>query len=238
MAVRAMAYARPLPRDAACRGAWAGLPGTFSGALRVQPAWNAVACSCGGKYRKRTATAARTPDGGHAPDHRAGAGQPMSAKATFRDRSAFAHGTEGSYRLLPFRFARLPEPPETVLLTNDLGDWILLATPEFEALVQHRLDPKSHTHQALRSRGFIAASRDVLPIDLLAARLRTRKSLGEGPSLAIFVVTLRCGQSCHYCQVSRRRMAEPGFDMSAATMAQAVDRLFELPARQLTVEFQ
>ena len=95
-----------------------------------------------------------------------------------------------------------------------------------------------NSHQALRSRGFIAASRDVLPIDLLAARLRTRKSLGEGPSLAIFVVTLRCGQSCHYCQVSRRRMAEPGFDMSAATMAQAVDRLFELPARQLTVEFQ
>src|SRR4051812_15391228 len=107
-----MAYARPLPRGAACRGPSSGPRGSSFGALRVQPAWNAVACSRGGKYRKRTATAARAPDGGHAQSHRAGTGQPVSAKATFRDRTAFAHGTEDSYRLLPFRFARLPEPPE------------------------------------------------------------------------------------------------------------------------------
>jgi His-Xaa-Ser system radical SAM maturase HxsB len=163
----------------------------------------------------------------------------MSAHVIFRDPSAFAHGSENAYRLLPFRFARLPDPSETVLLSNDIGDWALITATEFEALIQRRLDPGSGTLKNLRSRGFIATSRDVVPVDLLAARLRTRKAfIAEGPSLAIFVVTLRCGQSCGYCQVSRRRTAEEGFDMSPATVAQAIDRLFELPGRRLTVEFQ
>ena len=71
---------------------------------------------------------------------------------------------------------------------------------------------------------------------MLATKLRTRKSfLREGPSLHIFVVTLSCDHSCAYCQVSRRiGIAEMPEHVAIA----AVDRMFESPSRNLTVEFQ
>jgi His-Xaa-Ser system radical SAM maturase HxsB len=74
---------------------------------------------------------------------------------------------------------------------------------------------------------------------LLATKLRTRKSfLRGGPSLHIFVVTLRCDHSCSYCQVSRQMEDASRFDMSAEIAEAAVNRLFESPSPDLTVEFQ
>lgn len=60
----------------------------------------------------------------------------------------------------------------------------------------------------------------------------------EGPTLHIFVVTLRCDHSCQYCQVSRASMAAEGFDMSAEHALLGVERAFESDARALTIEFQ
>ncbi len=77
------------------------------------------------------------------------------------------------------------------------------------------------------------------PVRLLATKLRTRKAfLREGPSLHIVVPTLRCDHSCLYCQVSRRRVDEPGFEMSPKDALAAVDRILESDANHLTVEFQ
>ncbi|WP_249146960.1 4Fe-4S cluster-binding domain-containing protein [Bradyrhizobium sp. AUGA SZCCT0042] len=59
-----------------------------------------------------------------------------------------------------------------------------------------------------------------------------------GPSLHIFVVTLRCDHSCRYCQISRHMQDASRFDMSAATAEAVVNRLFNSPSRNLTVEFQ
>src|SRR5262249_7483955 len=76
-------------------------------------------------------------------------------------------------------------------------------------------------------------------VRLLAAKYRTKKSfLRYGPSLHIFVVSLRCDHSCHYCQVSRQSPDRSRFDMSDETAQAAVDRLFESPSPTLTVEFQ
>src|SRR6185503_7835648 len=72
-----------------------------------------------------------------------------------------------------------------------------------------------------------------------AAQFRSRKSfLFEGPSLHLFVVTLRCDHSCGYCQVSRRSSNANAFDMSIETASHAIDRLFEVSSNDLKVEFQ
>jgi len=140
---------------------------------------------------------------------------------------------------MPFRFARLPEPDGTVLLTNDGGDYAFITETDLRELVAHRLDPISETYQDLHARHFIAGDGRDAHLDLIAAQIRTRKSfLRDGPTLHIFVVTLRCDHSCLYCQVSRQSADAVRFDMSAATMAGAVDRLFGAPAQSLTVEFQ
>lgn len=140
---------------------------------------------------------------------------------------------------MPFRFARLPEPAGTVLLTNDTGDYIFVTEADLRDLVAHRLDPRSETYQDLQARHFIVGNGRDSHTDLVAAQLRTRKSfLRDGPTLHIFVVTLRCDHSCLYCQVSRQSADAVRFDMSPETMAHAVRRLFEAPAPNLTVEFQ
>jgi His-Xaa-Ser system radical SAM maturase HxsB len=76
-------------------------------------------------------------------------------------------------------------------------------------------------------------------VRLIAAKLRTKKSfLRGGPSLYLFVVSLRCDHSCHYCQVSRQSPDRSRYDMSSDTARHAVTRIFESPSSILTVEFQ
>lgn len=140
---------------------------------------------------------------------------------------------------MPFRFARLPEPAGTVLLTTDAGDYAFVREAELRDLVGHCLDSTSETYQDLHARHFVVGEGRDAHLDLVAAQVRTRKSfLRHGPMLHIFVVTLRCDHSCLYCQVSRQSADAVRFDMSPATMAHAIDRLFEAPAPSLTVEFQ
>lgn len=68
---------------------------------------------------------------------------------------------------------------------------------------------------------------------------RTRKAfLRQGPSLRIFIVTLRCDHSCQYCQVSRASLAARGKDMSLSDARAAVDRVMESDAPAMTIEFQ
>ena len=77
------------------------------------------------------------------------------------------------------------------------------------------------------------------PSYLERAAFNTRKSFVlEGPSLHIFVVTLRCDHSCKYCQVSRANLNARGFDMSIEHAELAVERVFESPSDTLTIEFQ
>src|SRR5436305_290687 len=56
--------------------------------------------------------------------------------------------------------------------------------------------------------------------------------------LHIFVTTLRCEHSCHYCQVSRQSADRVKYDMSEETALRALDLMFRSPASHLTLEFQ
>src|SRR5262245_1202267 len=109
------------------------------------------------------------------------------------------------YSLLPFRFMRLPEFPDRILMTSEVGEHLFLSSSQFDQLLDGRLT--GDIAQDLEARHFIYRDDPSLALRLLGAKLRTRKSfLRGGPSLHIFVVTLRCDHACHYCQVSRRNV--------------------------------
>lgn len=159
----------------------------------------------------------------------------MNVAFSLREAYPAAH----SFGLMPFRFARVPGLSDKVLITSDAGQHAFLSEAEFRALIHGQLSVGDPLADVLEAKHFIYRGDPSLAIRLSAAQLRTRKSfLRGGPSLHIFVVTLRCDHSCQYCQVSRHGGADGSFDMSDVDAEQAVARLFESPARELTVEFQ
>jgi len=156
-------------------------------------------------------------------------------KAAFQEREAFVQNG-GSYRLLPFRFNRLGNRH---VLTNDVGEYVLLLQHELKDFVEHRLTPANPLYRELSAKHFLLAGRSRVALDLLALKYRTRLDrIAEFTALHLFVVTLRCDHSCHYCQVSRKAEGTANFDMTVAHADKAVDLMFRSPAKHLKVEFQ
>ena len=76
-------------------------------------------------------------------------------------------------------------------------------------------------------------------LDVLATKIRTKYDhLYGGTKLHIFVVTLRCEHSCHYCQVSRQTAAKGEFDMSHETADRSIALMFDSPSTHVTLELQ
>ena len=160
----------------------------------------------------------------------------MRALATpFRDRSHFAPSE--SYRLLPFRFARLDAA--RYILTNDNGEYVLLAREELVAFTDRKLSSDSPAYRALKSRHFMFDADSDCALDLLALKYRSRaQQISSFTGLHIFVVSLRCDHSCHYCQVSRQTEDKSAFDMSREHAERALDFTFRSPATHIKIEFQ
>lgn len=156
----------------------------------------------------------------------------------FRPPEAFA-GNKLDYQLLPLRFRRLPWDEGRVFVTSLAGDWLLMDRETFGRLVHHEL-PTTHPVMAdLQARHLVVTDAGRSTLAPLLSQYRTRKSyLLQGPALHIFVVSLRCHHSCNYCQVSRQSIGHNAFDMAGDAARHAVDRLFEWPSRDLTIEFQ
>ena len=155
----------------------------------------------------------------------------------FAARKAFVGNT--AYRLLPLRFRRLPWDSDRVLITSMSGDWLITSRNDFERAVTGHLDPGEPMFADMESRFLITADPERSTLAPLLSQYRTRKDyLAEGPRLHIFVVSLRCHHTCAYCQVSRQAVGQTAFDMTESTARHAVDRLFDWPAKMLTIEFQ
>lgn len=143
----------------------------------------------------------------------------------------------GNYSLLPFRFMRLEK--ESVLLTNDCGEFTIIAPDLFEGLIQKRLDTTGAEYLDLRAKYFVSDARSSDHLRVMASKYRTKKSFLEGfTKLHLFVVTLRCDHSCPYCQVSRQSEDKTKYDMTSAMAHKAVDLMLRVPARAITCEFQ
>ena len=157
--------------------------------------------------------------------------------ALFRPLDAFKTADDAEYRLLPFRFMRWSD--DTVLLTNECGEHAFISAHTFSALTGHRLSSTDSTYADLKAKHFLNDTRSTLPLELLATKIRTKRSFLDGfTRLHIFVATLRCDHTCPYCQVSRVTEDRVRFDMSLETATRAIDWAFRSPAKELKIEFQ
>lgn len=154
----------------------------------------------------------------------------------FRPLHVFGPGTP-SYTLLPFRFMRWHD--ESVLLSNEGGEFEFLSDDTFQALTGHRLKSMHPSYLALKSKHFLNDTESTVPLELLATKVRTKRNYLSGfTRLHILVTTLRCDHSCPYCQVSRVTEDRTRFDMSDDTAARSIEWIFRSPARELKIEFQ
>jgi His-Xaa-Ser system radical SAM maturase HxsB len=151
----------------------------------------------------------------------------------------YQHPRQGGYKLLPFRFARIPGLTDEILITSEVGEYLFLSEVDFQALVSYTLAPEHPAYRDLVARHFLYEEGSAPHLEMIAAQYRTKKAfLRGGPGLHLFVVTLRCDHTCLYCQVSRQSPLKTRFDMSERHATLAVDRLFESPSDTLTIEFQ
>lgn len=145
--------------------------------------------------------------------------------------------TTAGYSLLPFRFLRLDENRE--LLVNEVGDFIIAPIGTARDLIHRKLAPGSDSYVNFKAKQFIVDENSSALLDLLATKYRTKFSFIDGfTKLHIFVVTLRCDHSCHYCQVSRQTSDKFTYDMSFETAAKSVELMMKSPSEQLTLELQ
>jgi uncharacterized protein len=151
--------------------------------------------------------------------------------------SAAYFAPKGSYRLLPARMTRLDGT--RYVLTNDVGEHVVLERGDLEAYIGRRLQSESRLYKDLKSRHFLFDDDSRVALDLLALKLRTRLDrLADLTALHMFVVTLRCDHTCAYCQVSRQTEDRTHFDMAPSHAELAVDMVFRSPSPQLKIEFQ
>jgi len=141
-----------------------------------------------------------------------------------------------SVSLLPFRFTRISTQE---LLVNEAGEYLFAPEGTVNAMANGELDFRSELYKDLKAKHFLYDDTSSPLLDVLAAKVRTKfQHIYSGTKLQIFVVTLRCEHSCHYCQVSRQGAAKGEFDMSTATADAAMRLMFESPAPHLTLEMQ
>lgn len=141
------------------------------------------------------------------------------------------------YRFLPFQFQQFDEHRK--ILVNEVGEYLFLENSVFDDFVSRRIPPGSQSYFDLKGKHFLFDSSSSAPFELLALKYRSKKSFLSGfTKLHLFVVSLRCEHSCHYCQVSRVSADRALYDMSAETASRALDLVFRSPAPEIKIEFQ
>jgi uncharacterized protein len=155
----------------------------------------------------------------------------------FRDRETFREGMGRRYALLPMRLISLD--PDRYVLTNFVGEYVVLPKQVVRQLVHHELDMTSELYEELASKHFVLDGDSSVTLDLLAVKYRTKQSLlANFTSLFMYVVTLRCDHSCPYCQVSRQSVDRHAYDMKLDVAEKAIDFMFRSPSKSIKVEFQ
>jgi uncharacterized protein len=138
--------------------------------------------------------------------------------------------------LLPFRFTRLNGQE---LLVNEAGEFLFTPAGTVRTLANGTIDVQTSLYKDLKAKHFLYDDASSALLDVLATKIRTKyEHLSGGTKLHIFVVTLRCEHSCHYCQVSRQTASKGEFDMSLETADRSISLMFDTPSPHVTLELQ
>jgi His-Xaa-Ser system radical SAM maturase HxsB len=138
--------------------------------------------------------------------------------------------------LLPFRFTRFNGKE---LLVNEAGEFLFAPKGTVLNLVNSQIDPRTDLYRDLKAKHILFDDASSPLLDILATKYRTKFShIQGGTKLHIFVVTLRCEHSCHYCQVSRQTAARGEYDMSPETADRAIALMMDSPSPAVTLELQ
>jgi sulfatase maturation enzyme AslB (radical SAM superfamily) len=165
--------------------------------------------------------------------------KPEKKTRKFKDSDFYDLNKNGHYFLLPFRFHRITSEKE--IIVNEVGDFLILPNGTYHRIVNRQINKVAdyELYGDLISNYFI--TEEVIPplIDVLATRYRTKKLfLNHFTGLHIFVISLRCEHTCHYCQVSRVTQNKDQYDMSLEYIDRGIDIMFKSPNPHLTMEFQ
>lgn len=157
----------------------------------------------------------------------------------FLNPDIFKRSTGNTYYLLPFKFHRITAEKE--VLVNEIGDFLVVPAGTSALIVERKINREEHEelYGDLIANFFI--SEEPIPVlaEILATRYRTKKSfLDYFTSLHIFVISLRCEHTCHYCQVSRVTADKSLYDMSREHIDAGIQIMMQSPNPHLTMEFQ
>lgn len=144
------------------------------------------------------------------------------------------------YELFPFNFNRLEN--NSILLSNDIGEFIITDSISLEKIVKHKLkhkDADKTLFEELLNKQFIYIPKDKASLERKAIKYRTKKQfLYTGPVLHVFVVTTRCQHKCQYCQITPQSEKAFEYDMTPEIAKKSVEMMMESPGKEITVEFQ
>lgn len=157
----------------------------------------------------------------------------------FEERAYYGMADDRAYHLLPFRFMRLDEQKE--ILVNDIGEFLIVPIGTAERIILKNISTINDEELfADLISGFFISLEKVPPLfDIMATRYRTKKSFLDGfTSLHIFVISLRCEHTCHYCQVSRVSEDKNAFDMGRHDIDRGIALMMRSPNSHVTMEFQ
>ena len=76
------------------------------------------------------------------------------------------------YKLLPFNFHSLDK--SSVFISNIAGENTVIPAEDFKKFCDHELNPTTETFKSLKSKHFLMDSDHLLPVELLALKLRTK----------------------------------------------------------------
>jgi His-Xaa-Ser system radical SAM maturase HxsB len=157
----------------------------------------------------------------------------------FKEKDFYNLNPIDKYYLLPFRFHRLTDEKE--ILVNEIGDFLVVPNGTTENIITRNFSKADNEelYGDLISNFFISEESVPQLQNVIATRYRTKKSfLDNFTSLHIFVISLRCEHTCHYCQVSRVSQDKNAFDMKRQHIDKGIEFMMKSPNKNVTMEFQ
>lgn len=163
----------------------------------------------------------------------------LKTSRKFKPAELYDSGLEYNYYLLPFKFGNITDSRE--LIVSDVGDYLIVPKGTVEQLINKsisKLESPELYHDLLSH--FIICEEIPPPLmEVMETRYRTKKSfLDTFTALHIFVVSLRCEHTCHYCQVSRVTQDKASYDMSEFYIDEGIEMMMKSPNPFVTMEFQ